>query len=165
MNLEEYCKNLGKVISNMQSLEFSLRAFLLNSEINEKGKKGNLPTKIKYDELKQGEIVSEDAFTNWDTLGDLIRKYNGDARIKSAGITVDETLVNIRDALAHGRVSSDDISTPMTLLKFKQPKNKSVEVEFSVLMTIGWFKDQIHRFYKAVMIVHKANDRLLKGQL
>jgi hypothetical protein len=160
---KKHTDNLGRLVGNMHSLEFILRAFLLNSEIQEKRQKGLSHLPVEFSKLKQGDIIPENAFTNYDNLGELIRKYNNHTLISSTDLTIDETLVYIRDAIAHGRVSSDNPSGPLQLLKFERPKNNKVEVIFSVLMTEGWFKEQIIRFHDAIVKINKANERLQNG--
>jgi hypothetical protein len=45
-------------------------------------------------------------------------KYNGLVESVSSDLCVDSQLVNLRDALAHGRVSSNVPQPPLRLLKF-----------------------------------------------
>ena len=154
--VENYSLNMGKLVANMQSLEFILRGFLHNREIA----KGITPdAKINYNNMRKGNIVPNNAFTNCDTLRDLIHKYNTTPEITSANLAIDETLVDIRDAIAHGRISSDDITAPMHLLKFKKPKGDQVEVSFSELMTKEWLKKQVNRFRDAVITVNTGNEQ------
>ncbi len=159
---ERHFTNTGKLVVNMQSLEFVLRGFLHNDEIA-RGITSTTPT--DYNKMKQGDIVLKNAFTNYDTLRDLIRKYNSDSRIQSSKLTINETLADVRDAIAHGRVSSSNPSSTMHLLKFKRPNKDKVEVAFSELMTKDWFQTQLSRFYDAAMKVKDANERLQSGKL
>jgi len=160
---EKHALNLGKLVGNFQSLEFALRAFLTNDEI---AQRGSLPqSATNMHDMNEGDIVPENALTNYDTLGQLIKKYNGHPKILSASLTIDETLVDIRDAIAHGRVSAEMPSSSLKLLKFDKPKNGQVRVTFSVTMTKEWFGEQIKRVYNAVLRVSEANDRLQSGKL
>jgi predicted GTPase len=113
--------------------------------------------------MNQGDIVQENAFTSYDNLRELIRKYNKNTEIMSSNLEIDETLTDIRDAIAHGRVSSNIPSPPMRLLKFERPNGDQVEVSFSELLTGDWFNTQISRFLSAVRRVRYAHDRLLGG--
>ena len=84
---------------NMQSFESIISGFLYNDEVA----KGTASSaQIDFSKVKQGDIVLKNAFTNYDAMRDLIRKYNSDSRIMSAALTVDEALADIRDAIAHG---------------------------------------------------------------
>ena len=160
--MEEHAKNLGKLVANMQSLEFALRAFLMNNEI---ASGVSSPQSVNLDTMNDGDIVPENALTNYDTLKELIKKYNHNHKILSAGLMIDKTLVDVRDAIAHGRVSAPTPSASLRLLKFDKPKNHRVKVTFSVLVTKEWFREQITRFYNAVIKVNEANGRLQSGRL
>jgi len=147
---------------NFQSLEFALRAFLVNNEIASGiiSSQGINPT-----EMNRGDIVPENAFTNWNTLKQLIEKYNSNPKVLSAGLIIDKTLVDIQDAIAHGRVSALTPSASPKLLKFSKPEDNQVKVTFSVSMTKEWFGEQIKRAYSAVLKVSEANEKLQSGKL
>lgn len=162
MEQEKYPLNCGKLLVNFQSLEFALRAFLVNNEIAS-GITSSQATNLK--EMNRGDIVPENAFTNWNTLKQLIEKYNSNPKILSAGLIIDKTLVDIRDAIAHGRVSAPTPSASPQLLKFSKPKDNQVKVTFSVSMTKEWFGEQIKRAYNAVLKVNEANEKLQSGKL
>ena len=159
---ENHHKGLGKLVANMQSLEFVLRAFLSNDEIA-KGHSFNQSSNLNN--LSIGDTVRENAFTNYDALGKLISKYNEHPRILSTELNIDETLCYIRDAVAHGRISSNTSYGPMKLLKFSKPKNNQVKVTLSVTMTKEWFKEQTKRSYGAILKVSEANERLQNKKL
>jgi len=87
--------------------------------------------------------------------------FGGQAIQISEGLKIDESLVEIRDAIAHGRVFLSAPDGINQLLRFRKPKNNEVEVEFSVAMTEEWFTTQFLRFYDAVRMVdtvHKRQD-------
>lgn len=149
-----HTRSLGTLVNNIQTLEFSLRSCLFKDEITK-----GISKQLNTLELVKGEIVPNNALTNWDTLRDLIQKYN-ELPI-SKDLTIDENLVDIRDAIAHGRVFSSTPNGINQLLRFQKPNNNGVEVEFSVAMTEEWFTTQFLRFYDAVRIVdavHKRQD-------
>jgi hypothetical protein len=164
MKQEEHPLNLGKLLTNFQSLEFALRAFLVNEEI---ASGHSFPESINLYSLNEGDIVPENAFTNYDTLGQLIGKYNIHPRVMPSGLTIDEALVDIRDAIAHGRVAGDKPLPPFKLLKFDRPKNKNkhVKVTFSALLTNEWFSGKIADVQAAVFKVYEATKRLQSGAL
>lgn len=162
MEQEKYPLNLGKLLVNFQSLEFALRAFLVNNEIASGITSSQA---INLNAMNRGDIVPENAFTNWDNLKQLIEKYNSNSKILSAGLIIDKTLVDIRDAIAHGRVSAPTPSASPKLLKFSKPEGNQVKVAFSVSMTKEWFGEQIKRAYNAVLKVNEANERLESGKL
>lgn len=158
MEQEKHTLNLGKLLVNFQSLEFILRAFLY-----ENNKNGN--DRFKLDALKEGDILEENAFINYDSLGELINKYNNNPKISSKGLTIDKSIVEVRDAIAHGRVFGINPQPPMTLLKFDKPIKRQVKVTFSVQLTKEWFDKQIPRVQKEVVIVAKALEMLQRGSL
>jgi len=146
-------ENLGKLVNNMQSLEFILRGCLFEDEIA-KGISKQLTSEPKF---TKGEVLPKNAYTNWDSLGKLIRKYNG-LQI-SKGFEIDETLVEIRDAIAHGRVFLYSETGDIQLVKFKEPKGNKVEVEFNEWMTEEWVGRQNDRFYEAVLKVAEVHQK------
>lgn len=147
-----HTRSLGTLVNNIQALEFSLRSCLFKDEITK-----GISKQLNTLELVKGEIVPNNALTNWDTLRDLIQKYN-ELPI-SKDLTIDENLVDIRDTIAHGRVFSSAPNGINQLLRFQKPNNNGVEVEFSVAMTEEWFTTQFLRFYDAVRIVDAVYKR------
>jgi len=164
MKQEQHPLNLGKLLVNFQSLEFVLRAFTWE---NEKGTRQDVSshTELKLNKLEEGDRVAENAFTNYDSLNVLIDKYNQNPKILSTGLTIDKSVVDIRDAIAHGRVFGDTPHPPMTLLKFSKPMNECVKVTFSVQLTQEWFNKQIPRVQKAILTVANALKKLQSGNL
>lgn len=159
---EKHALNLGKLAGNLQSLELALRAFLVNTEI---ASGSAFPQSTNLHDMDEGDIVPENGFTNYDTLGQLIKKYNSNPRISLVGLEIDETIVDIRDAIAHGRVSAATYSGTLKLLKFDKPKNGRVKVTFSASLTEKWFAEHIKRVYGAVLKVNEANNKLQSGKL
>ena len=102
MTQEEHARYLGGLVSNFQSLEFILRAFLQQ-----------LPTAPQFGLAHGTDIYSFpvgaelplNELTSYDTLGELVKKFNSEMNGNEAS-KIDVTLVALRDALAHGRVSA-----------------------------------------------------------
>ncbi len=84
---------LGKLVSNLQSLECLLRVYLLG--IAQKG--ASATSGPDYWSLKVGVIIGLDEFTNYDSLGTLIEKYNADVGSRDPSLTIDSDIVEIRD--------------------------------------------------------------------
>ena len=145
--------NLGKLVNNMQSLEFGLRGCLFEDEIT----KGISKQLTSHPKFTKGEVLPKNAYTNWDSLSKLIRKYNG--LPISKGFEIDETLVEIRDVIAHGRVFLYSETGIIQLVKFSKPKGSKVEVEFSSWMTEEWVGRQNDLFYEAVRKVAEVNQK------
>jgi hypothetical protein len=89
-------------------------------------------------------------------LGQLIKKFNSE--MKRRGLNeIDEHLIAVRDALAHGRVSAPNPNDEIRLLKFSKPENGRVRVEFNEVMSAAWFKGQIIRVREAILAVHRLH--------
>jgi hypothetical protein len=64
--------------------------------------------------------------------------------------------VALRDALAHGRVSSAAENEQMRLVKFSRPLPptfKEVEVTYNAVMTTEWFSEQRRLVFDAMKLV------------
>jgi len=119
---DNYLRDLGKVIGNLHSLELMLRLFLHNVDLE---RYGSLPPEVSLDDIQVGNFVQENYFVNYDSLGDLVKKYND--IVTSRGMSelrVDESTIKLRDAFAHGRVLGSQPSPPFTLYKFGKPSRK-----------------------------------------
>ena len=138
---ENHIVYLGKLIGNIQSFETALRFFL--DRLNP-ASSPCLPAGKFYYQLRVGDSVPENAFTNFDTLGDLVDKYNRAIRQKDAALVVDRSVVLLRDLLAHGRVFADaPDETRLAIIKFDRPEEGSARVTDCALMTEQWFQDRI----------------------
>lgn len=155
MTVDEYFRLMGNLIVNLQSLEWALRAFLYNAD--SKPKDPGFSKNI-YD-FKVGDCVEENAFTNFDTLGQLVDKYNGIVGSKDSTLCVDRGIVDIRDALAHGRIASESPSPnkPQKLVKYTKPKDGKVYVTHYITMTEDWFNKHIKLVFENTLRVQKAN--------
>jgi hypothetical protein len=158
---EQHLQYLGLLKSNLLSLEFSLRAFLYNHSYRELPK-GTVPLG-RLENLKVGQLVKENPLTNFDSLGDLIKKYNQRAKLYPNNLIIDKSLIDLRDILAHGRISSDKPQHPMNLLKFARPKNGQVEVTHNIEMNRDWYKEQCAKLLDAMLKVMEAARELKKG--
>jgi len=141
---------IGKLYSNLQSLEFVLRAALYDN----KSKPHNpIEYGMSINTFSVGDIVPENALTDYSTLKQLIDRYNKEIAKDDPLLMVDNAIVTIRDALAHGRVSSNSPEDDMMILKFDIPKNSQVKVVFAQKMTKDWFKEKISKVYNEVLKV------------
>jgi hypothetical protein len=94
-----------------------------------------------------GSDLPENEFTSYDLLRQLIDKHNVEAA--RLGLRqVDHALAEIRDALAHGRVSRRQ-----NLIKFSRPTGGRVQVTFNEIMSVSWFTAQKKRVVEAMQIV------------
>jgi hypothetical protein len=108
MDTDDHALGLGRLMGNLQSLEATIRIFLTRTN----------PSK--------NYIISRDFF------GPLVDKYNGQLTNDEA-YSIDQQVVTIRNALAHGLVfAPSNMSLPLTLF----------HAGLSYVMTVDWFQDQ-----------------------
>lgn len=143
MDRYKYAALLGMLISHLQSLEFLLRTALYRHS--------NPGVSLQdIDAMTVGQSVAVDNFTNYDSLSELINKYNNTIATSGSFKKIDEDVVLIRDALCHGRISSPHPSKPMRIIKFDRPSNNSVLVAFSEVMDEKWFNFNIEKVLSEV---------------
>jgi len=152
MEPDEHKRQLGGLIGNFQSLEFVLRAFLQGLTTS---RPIGIPRGADIYSFPVGTELPENELTSYDSLGQVIQKFN--TEMKRRGLAeIDPTLVEVRDALAHGRVSAASMSDGLRLLKFDRPVNGRVRVVFNEKLTEAWFANQKKRVYDAVQLVVKV---------
>lgn len=152
MALDTHVQGLGKLLGNFHSLEFTLRLYLY--KLPSAPSSGVLYGTDIYS-FPVGTELNECAITNYDSLGDLIDKYNKE--MKARGVAaLDQEIVEIRNALAHGRVSAKNMDKPLRLLKFSKPnKSGRVCITFNEELSEVWFTTQIERVANAIQSVRQ----------
>jgi hypothetical protein len=141
----DYPNNLGRLIANINSLEVEIRFFLL---IDEYGwEKANQWAKSLLT-LEAGQNVVVNPFTNYDKLNVLIGTYNKKVKKLSklpGELTISDKIVDLRNALAHGRAFFSVPNTPpMILLAFDNPKgHKQTKLLSKDTMTRTWLVKNI----------------------
>ena len=146
----EYEADLGKLLTNMLSLEMLLRLYLFNKETKTHDNKFNLNS------LKQNDIVPKNYFTDTCTLRPLIERYNTYCKADFSELCIDPNLADIRNALTHGRVLSlDPTFSKIQLFNFASEKEGQIRVSSAAFMTKDWFAKQIRLFFDAASNVHK----------
>ncbi len=80
--------------------------------------------------------------TCYDPLKVLIARYN---KLAASEYKVDEKIVELRDAIAHGRVAATGSSNYFRLMKTERATKGVLTVSYSVEMTEDWLKEQIRR--------------------
>jgi hypothetical protein len=150
-------RNIGSIVTNLQSLEFALRLFLDETQGYSDSPK-DIPVNLTG--LNVGEWVPENYFTNYDTLRQLIRKVNSELQKRSLSERIDESLVELRDAIAHGRVLSLNPDGPFRIIKFSKPIDHKTQVKISVDMTSEWLSQQTKRTHDEIMKVVRIGQSL-----
>jgi hypothetical protein len=131
MTLDDHARGLGGLLGNFHSLEFVLRVFL--NRLPGARPMGVPPgTDIYLSPV--GTELPENDMTSYDSLGQLFAKFNAEM-VKRGKAQLDMRLVELRDALAHGRVSAAMPDDTLRLIKFDKPRNGRVRVTFNELMT------------------------------
>jgi hypothetical protein len=144
---EVYATKLGQIWANFHSLEMTLRTFLALRDPRDALKEGQ-----SFATLAVGDVVAENPTTDYASLGQLIDQFN---KAASPQRRIDPTLVDLRDALAHGRVWSPDGSFPLRLLKFSRPhRDGSIRVTWATTMTGDWLDEQRQRVFEALVRAH-----------
>jgi hypothetical protein len=150
-NTDEFPKAIGEIFANLLALEFSLRFFLYESV-------GPQHATLSLDQLTAGDCVPENPITNYDSLGKLVRKVNERLEALDVPERVDNSLVDLRDTLAHGRIYYSQLDGPGKLLKFSRAKQGKVRVTTAIELTPQWLKEQNKRtvaeLKKVVRIIH-----------
>jgi hypothetical protein len=148
-SLEEHAFYLGCLVGNFQSLEILLRMFLTSLP---DARPHGLPHGEDMFLYPVGTSLPLNDITSYDALDKLIRKFNVVAARQGLP-EIDISLVEVRDALAHGRVSATAQGETLRLVKFTRPISGQVTVAFNVEMSKEWLGNQRRRVYEAMQIV------------
>ncbi len=162
MTFDEHCKLLGGLMANFHSLELCLRVFL--NRLPNAHPMG-IPHGKNIYAMPIGTELPVNDLTNYESLGQLIERYNCEVVRRKLGKQINKELVATRDALAHGRVSSDvstDNSAPMRLIKFSKPAQGKTKIEFNAVLDTAWFTSQRKKAYAAIMAVYASYEKLTK---
>lgn len=150
---ESHAFNLGKLLGNLQSLEMGARMVIvkLNQRVAEQ-------VKTQLLQVKAGDLVELNAFTNGDDLTQTLEKYNKQALL-DCRVDV-RSIVCLRDALGHGRAFGSGTTKYLRLLKFHRKKGADgkVAVELAEDMTDEWFSANISMLSDALERIRKVLD-------
>jgi hypothetical protein len=151
MDLREHATLMGKLLLSFHFLEYALRAFLY--ERSDPPHEPLAPG-IDLETMAFGDVVPENAVTRWDSLTHLIKRYN--RAINDGQLAVDPSLVDLREALAHGRIAASLSELNFALIKFTRPYAGRVEVGFREELSKEWLKNQINRVLRECEKVGRA---------
>jgi hypothetical protein len=152
MTLEQrHLINLGKLLNNLLALEHILRLFFQN-KINPLS---NIEMASIYGS-KIGVFVPENEITNYKQLGELIDDFNEEMKKRGIQSLIDPTLVEIRHALHHGRISHSGMAVIPHLIKFSKPKDGKARVVFNETLSREWLERQITRTHEGSETVRKC---------
>jgi len=151
-HFERHALNLGKLTGDLQTIEMAARLAIVKLD-NAAAER----IQAQLPQVKVGELVETNAFTNKDDLNQTLEKYNKRAPLDCR---VDrKVIVALRDALAHGRVFGAGIMKHLRLLKFsRKATDGRVSVELAIDMTDEWFLWHIQLLNEAIAKITKALD-------
>jgi hypothetical protein len=153
---ESHAINLGKLVGNLQSLEMMARMVIVRLD-----QRAAERVRTQLPQVRAGDLVEINAFTNGDDLTQTLEKYN---KRTTPGCRLDVArIVGLRDALAHGRTFGIGSMKHLRLLKFSRratandtTANEEVRVELAEDMTPEWFLNNIR-------ILNDAIDRITEA--
>jgi hypothetical protein len=132
-DFERHALNLGKLVGNLLTIEMAARMFIAKHD-----EKSSFIFSTQLPTVKAGDLVDNDAFTNPDDLRQTLRKYNKRAPSEYK-VPIDE-IVDLRDAIAHGRSFGFGNMKHLRLLKFSRKKiGEKVKVDLVKDMDDEWF--------------------------
>jgi hypothetical protein len=116
----------------------------------------SLPPEKTPDCFAVGEEVAVNALTDYDSLSRLIDRYNRIVQASHPHLLLDVSVVELRDALAHGRVSADHPGDDAVLVKFEKPSGGRTKVAYSQKLTREWLQAQVKRILGEINKVAQA---------
>jgi hypothetical protein len=154
----DHSKGIGNIVVNLQALELVARRIVSELE----GTNGSPPPGARpLSEVCAGDSVPETALTNFDTLGEVLKKCNKLFEKNGDPYRVDTALVRLRDAIAHGRVmAKDNPNAPNRLYKFSRPKEGMVKVEFAQELSEEWLQSMVERLFNETTGLMEAAKRM-----
>jgi hypothetical protein len=142
-DMDPFFRDLGELQAKLLSLEYLLRTFLFRH--------AGLPFMQDFDSISVGDVIDANPFTNYDQLGALIDKYNKAVQPKDASLMIHPDIVDIRHALAHGRLYRKSKESQPRLLKFSDVDKATGKVEATMVQTLDPAKLQAWRIYLSMM--------------
>lgn len=127
-NVLKYVTNLGKFWHNFNGLEMVLRLFLYS-------KSGGSNTKaLTFLDGPVGREYEDNFITNYMSFGQLCDAFNSHLN-RNEKIDFSK-IIDLRDAMAHGRVAGD-VQGNMSVIKYSKPKQGKVVVEFHRAISVA----------------------------
>lgn len=149
---ESHALNIGKLIGNLQSLEMGARMVIVKLD-----QWASKQVQTQLPQVRAGDTVELNAFTNGDDLSQTLNKYN--KRIPPDFRLDVLPIVRLRDALAHGRTFGFGSMKHLRLLKFsRKTKAGRVHVELAEDMSADWFDENIRMLNDALEKIRGALD-------
>lgn len=147
MDNRAHAEHLGGLLGNLHSLDFAIRLCLSQQP-------GSPARNLYADDFREasvGAIIPDSDMSNYMSLGQLIERFND--LFKRSGSTIDPSLVDLRDVLAHGRVFAGPSDSHFRIVKFDKPIDGNARVSYNQVMTDTWFTDNKRRVREAIAVV------------
>lgn len=149
---ESHALNLGKVVGNLLMLEMGARMVIVKVD-----QRAAEQVQTQLPQVRTGDLVELNAFTNGDDLTETLEKYNKRAPLDCRVDVM--PIVRLRDALGHGRTFGFGSMNHLRLLKFsRKSMDGKVSVELATDMTEEWFRENIRMLIEALEKMRKALD-------
>jgi hypothetical protein len=129
-DISEFFECLGEVVRDIAAIEFIMRCAIAKKD----GEESKFP-KPPYAKGKVYKVYPK-AFSII-RLEEIIEEFND----KFPKIKIPEEFKQLRHAFAHGIMAEIDGDGMMQLVKFKTQKNRDLEVEFSMILTLEKMKE------------------------
>lgn len=130
MRVKIHTRYTGYFVMNLQAIDTAIRAFLECRD----GRALSFP--------RPGETEIEETWlTKFVYFGPLVKEFNGSLHtaFERANYALDEKVIDLRNAFAHGRLFTDFEKFPARLWKFGNRNGKGkIPVEFCELLTPEW---------------------------
>jgi hypothetical protein len=154
---EKFATAFGKLAVALLFLEHALRLYLGGqSSIHQIGARG-------IAELKVGDLVPENSFTDASSYKDLLIRYNQAVQVDHPDWVLDQTLASLHDVVSTGRMSPLlSPHTPFVLLKFGPGSNARVEVTVAQSLSEEWLENQFSHVIESLRKVESALHGLVK---
>lgn len=157
MSNEYFPPELGGLWGNFLSLDAVLRLFHLRLP---NAVPTGIPRGVDIHSFPIGTEFPESPLASAKYFSWFVASYNKEVVNRTLGQTIDDSLVDLRNALAHGFVSTDVNEGPMRLLKFDRSRAGFVKITMNEVMDQAWFKTQKRRVFDAIHMVHAAAEKL-----
>ena len=147
----KFATAFGKLAVALLFLEHALRLYLGGrSGIHQVGARG-------VAELKVGDLVPENSFTDARPYDDLLIRYNQGVRADHPDWVLDPTLGSLHDVVSTGRMSPLlSPHMPFVLLKFGPGSNGKVEVTVAQSLSEEWLEKQFSHVMGEIRKVESA---------
>jgi hypothetical protein len=125
-NVNSYIYKLGHFWQSFNNMELMLRLYLHRKS------GGDQKDFLKYSNAAIGTELPENPITDYRSFWQLCNAFNV---LQDVNNKIDfSEFIELRDALAHGRVSGDNLGN-MDVIKYTRSKNGQVKVEYKKQLT------------------------------